>query len=136
MSCRLMKLLINGSYVKIRIALVSSKLGFRYRLIWDNLTYFFLSWDNSKSSLFNPIQDGFFQGFSWMGEAKRPLPKICHTYLTMMKLGTVILYLNKFQKLYKSHDTPLGFCWHLHFLPEISKFCYIRKYRYRFHLDR
>ena len=29
-----------------------------------------------------------------MGEAKRPpMPKICHTYRTMMRLGTVIPYL-------------------------------------------
>ena len=68
--------------------------------------------------------------------AKRPLfPKICHSYPTIMKLGTVIPYLKKIQKLYESRDTPLEFCWHKHFLPEISKFCYIKKCRYRFHLD-
>ena len=40
----------------------------------------------------NPIQDGHFWGCSRMGEgAKRPpLPNICHTYPTMIKLGTVI----------------------------------------------
>ena len=33
------------------------------------------------------------------GGAKRaPLPKICHTYPTMMKLGTVIPYLKKIKK--------------------------------------
>ena len=39
----------------------------------------------------NPIQDGHFRGCSRMGGgAKRPpLLKICHTYPTMMKLGTV-----------------------------------------------
>ena len=46
---------------------------------------------------------------------KSPFPKICHTYPTMMKLGTVIPYLKKFQKLYESRDTPLEFCWHQHF---------------------
>ena len=43
--------------------------------------------------MFNPIQDGLFQGCSRMGEGggkKTPLRKICHTYPTMMKLGTVI----------------------------------------------
>ena len=70
------------------------------------------------------------------GEAKIPLlSKICHTYPTMMKLGTVITYLKKFQELYESPCTPLQFCWHQHFLPEINKFCYIKKYRYTFHLD-
>ena len=34
-----------------------------------------------------------------------PLPKIRHTYPTMMKLGTVIPYLRKIQKMYKSRDT-------------------------------
>ena len=39
---------------------------------------------------------------SWMrGEQKGPLPKICHTYPTMMKLGTVIPYLKKIQKIDK-----------------------------------
>ena len=38
-----------------------------------------------------------------------PLPKICFTYPTMMKLGTVIPYLRKIQKLYKSRDTSLEF---------------------------
>ena len=36
--------------------------------------------------------------------------KFCHTYPTRMKLGTVIPYLKKFQKLYESCDTPLEFC--------------------------
>ena len=47
----------------------------------------------------------------------------------------IISYLKKFQKLYESRDTPLEFCWYKHFLPEINKFCYIKKYRHRFHLD-
>ena len=38
------------------------------------------------------------------------LPKIRHTYPTMMKLGTVIPYLRKIQKMYKSRDTFLEFC--------------------------
>ena len=33
-----------------------------------------------------------------------------HTYTTMMKLGTVIPYLKKFQKIYQSRDTSLTFC--------------------------
>ena len=84
----------------------------------------------------------FRMGFLWAahrgrGDAKRQPShsKICHTYSIMMKFGTVIPYLKKIQKLYESCDTPLEFCWHQHFLPEISKFCYIKKYRYRFHLD-
>ena len=56
----------------------------------------------------NPIQDGHFGGCSQMGEGGF-LPKICNTYSTMMKLGTVIPYLKIF-KIYESRDTPLEFC--------------------------
>ena len=59
---------------------------------------------------------GFFGGAHEWGGTKRPLLlKICHTYPTMMKLGTVIPYPKKIQKIYKSRDTPLEFCWHQHF---------------------
>ena len=47
---------------------------------------------------FNPIRDGLFRGCSRMGGKKVPLPKICYTYPTKMKLGTVIPYLKKIQK--------------------------------------
>ena len=64
----------------------------------------------------NPIQYGYFRGCSRMGGrgwAKRPLlPKICHTYPTMKKLGTLIPYLKKIGKIYESRDTTSEFCWH------------------------
>ena len=44
----------------------------------------------SKVININPIQDGLFWGCSRMwgaGGKKVPLPKICHTYPTIMKLG-------------------------------------------------
>ena len=65
----------------------------------------------------NPIQDGPFRGCSSMGRGKKDplLSKICHTYPTMMKLGTVISYLKSIQKIYKSSDTILDFYWHHHF---------------------
>ena len=51
-----------------------------------------------------------------MGGAKRPpLPKICDTYPTMMKLDTVTPYLEKIQKIYESRDTLSEFCRHQHF---------------------
>ena len=43
------------------------------------------------------------------GVKKALFPKICHTYPTMMKLGTVTPYLKKIQNMYKSRDTPLEF---------------------------
>ena len=43
------------------------------------------------------------------GEAERlPLPKICHRYPTMMKIGAVIPYLKKIQQIYKSRDIFTG----------------------------
>ena len=81
---------------------VSAKVSLRYLNFVERFLRFF-----------NPIQDGLFRGCSRMGGGagkKSPLPKICRTYPTMMKLGTVIPYLKKLQKLYESHDTLLGFC--------------------------
>ena len=45
-----------------------------------------------------------------VGGKKTPLSKICHTYPTIMKLGTVIPYLKKIQKTYESRYMPLEFC--------------------------
>ena len=49
-----------------------------------------------------------------------PLPKICHTYPEVMKLGTVIPYLKKIQKTYKLCNTPFEFCLHQHFFYQKS----------------
>ena len=70
-----------------------------------------------KKDAFNPIQDGLYRGCSWMGGGGflAPLPKICHTYRKMIKLGRVIPYPRKTQKIYKSRDTYLEFCWRQHF---------------------
>ena len=70
---------------------------------------------------FNSIQKGLVRGCSRIREGggrgqKGRLPKICHTYSTMMKLGTVVPYLNKIQKIYKSRDSLYEFsCWYQHF---------------------
>ena len=70
------------------------------------------TYKQTKLFPFNPIQDGLFRGCSGIGGVKKvpPLPKICHTYPTMMKLGAAIPYLKKIQKIYKSRVTPLEFC--------------------------
>ena len=80
---------------------------------------------------------GFFGAAHGWGEPKRLLfAKICHTYSTMMKLGSVIPYIKKIQKIYESRDThPLSSAGIGIFSPEISKFCYIKKYRYRSYFD-
>ena len=44
------------------------------------------------------------------GVKKAPFPKVCCTYPIMMKLGKIIAYIKKIQKIYKSRDTLLEFC--------------------------
>ena len=63
-----------------------------------------------------------------MGEEdkKAPLPKLCHIYLTMMKLGTVIPFLKKMQKYVNSVAHPLLSADIIIFSPEISNFCYVK----------
>ena len=84
----------------------------------------------------NHIQDGVFRAaHGWSGGKKIRLPKICHTYPITMKLGTVIRYLKKIQRLLNHMTHPLSSADISAFLPEISQFWYIKKYRYTFHLD-
>ena len=57
-----------------------------------------------KKILINRIHGGLFGSYSRMVEQGKPPPlkkkkKICHTYPTMMKLGTVMPYLKKIKKL-------------------------------------
>ena len=67
-------------------------------------------------------------------EPKSPLlPKICHTYTIKMKLGIVIPYLKKIPKIYESRDASLSSADISLSSSEISKFCYIRKYKCRLH---
>ena len=65
-----------------------------------------------RKLVFEPYSEWVFSGLLTDGEGakKAPLPKICHTCLKMMKLGTVIPYLKKIQKIYKLRDIPLEFC--------------------------
>ena len=59
--------------------------------------------------------------------------ELCHTYPTIMKLGTIISYLKKTQK-YMNHVTHLLSSAGISiFSSEIGKFCYIKKYRYELH---
>ena len=44
------------------------------------------------------------------GAKKAPLPKIYHTYPTIMTFGSAMLYLKKIHKMYESRDTPFDFC--------------------------
>ena len=82
---------------------------------------------------------GFFEAApGGCGGPKTPLPPslpyICHTYPTMMKFGTIITYLKKIKKIYMNHVTHLLSSADISiFSSEITIFCYIKKYRHRFH---
>ena len=76
-------------------------------------------------------------GVAHVGGPKRPpLLKICHTYPIMIKLVTVVPYLKKIPKIYKSRDIPLSSADTSILSPEIIKSSYIKKYRYRMHFDK
>ena len=84
---------------------------------------------------FNPIEDGLFRCCSRIGGIfGSSLPKIFHTYPTMMKLelyltqGRPKKYVNHVAHLLSSAGISI-------FSSEISKFCYINKYRYRLDFD-
>ena len=84
-------------------------------------------------ALFRVSIFGAAQG--WAGEAKRsPLPKICHTYPTMMRPGTVVLNVKKIKK-YMSYVTHHLSSAVVSFFPLQLVTCYIKKYRYRLHFN-
>ena len=58
---------------------------------------------------------GIFGAAHGWGAKRPPLPKMCHRYPTMMKIGTVIPCLKKIRKIYELRDTHSEFCWHQHF---------------------
>ena len=57
---------------------------------------------------------GIFRAAHGCGGQKDPPSLESITYPTTMKLGTVMPYLKKTQKIYESRDTPPEFCWHQH----------------------
>ena len=69
------------------------------------------------------------------GPKSPPLRKNFHTCPKIMKLGTVIPYLKKIQKIYQSLTHPLSSGDISIFSSEINKFRYVKKYRYRLHFD-
>ena len=66
----------------------------------------FLYWQSvHKWHLLTLFRMGIFgAAHGWGGQKGHPLPKICHTYPTVMKLGAVIPCLKKIQKIYESRD--------------------------------
>ena len=81
---------------------------------------------------------GFFRaahGWGGGGRTKRPPSLKSATHPTMMKLGTVIPCPKKIQKCMNYVTHPLSSADISIFLLEISKFFYVKKYRYRLHFD-
>ena len=63
------------------------------------------------------------------GEAKKPhpLPKVCHSYPTMVNLGKLIPYVKKIKKyIYKSRDILLEFSWYQQFFRVSTNFAISR----------
>ena len=80
------------------------------------------------------MQNGSFWGCSRMGgEQQGHLPKTCQTYSTLKKLGTAISYLTKIQKIIAHKTHPFSSADISMSSPEISNFCYIKKWGYRLH---
>ena len=105
---------------------------------WSTLALFKTFWVSLLQLLFSGDLLNFLT-LSWMSFLELlkdvKVPKICHTYPTTMKFGTVVIpYLNEDPKIYKSPDASLELSWHHHFfIPEISNFCFVRKCRWNLH---
>ena len=89
------------------------------------------------SANFNPIHDGHFRGCSMMGGGKKAPPSLKSVTHTLQWWNLAQLYLTQRRsKKYMNHVThPLSSADISIFSPEISKFCYIKKYRYRLHFN-
>ena len=87
--------------------------------------------------LVNPIQDGLFRNCSRMGGVFLPTPSLKSVAHILQWWNLAQLYLTQRRsKKYMNHVThPLSSAGISIFSPEISKFCYIKKYRYRLEFD-
>ena len=79
--------------------------------------------------IINPIQDGHLR------QKSHHLPKNISQTSCNDETSLNFTLPKEDPKINKSRDTPPKFCQHQHFLPDIRKFCYIKKYRYRLHFD-
>ena len=75
-------------------------------ILWLYIYFFF-----TELNLLTLFRMAIFGAAQRWGPKSIRLPKICHTYPTMMKFASVIPYLQKILKIYESRDTPLDFCW-------------------------
>ena len=85
----------------------------------------------------NPIQDGLFWGCWQMGEGQKDPPSLKPVKHILQWWNLAQLYLiQKISKKYMNHvKHPLSSADISIFSPEISKFSYITKHRYRLYFD-
>ena len=109
----------------LHLSIGTRSILFQGVLIWINpVRYLFWS-----STFFTKKYTLCLTLFRWviLGLLTDGCPKICYTYPTMMKLGAVIPYLKKIQKIYKSRDRPPESCWNHHLFTRNRKFLLYQK---------
>ena len=115
---------------------------------WLIIQYWFISCmffiivhgKKQKTQNFNPIQDGLSWACSWIGEGggggKVPPSLKSVTHILQWSNLAQLYLTQRSSKKYMNHVThPLSSADISIFSPEISKFCYIKKYRYRLYFD-
>ena len=107
------KLMRNRRCLDVDVAMILDSLWETIITIYqkhENWLSFSYGLNNNLSSAFNkpdywPYSGWVFLGLLTVGRGQKvPLPIVCHTYPTIMKLGTIIPYLKKIQK-YINHIT-------------------------------
>ena len=105
----------------------------------DALTVTWLRYFRDYLTLFRMGFFGAAHRWLWVigggGGKKAPLPKICHTYPTMMKLGSYALPQEDPIYIWITWHTPWVLLISPFFYLKINKFYYIKKYKYRLHFD-
>ena len=121
---------------QFNVAISSSQFPASFK--FTDVTPVFKNRSRIKKDDFNPVQDGLLRGCSLMegGRAKRP-PSLKPVTHILQWWNFAQLYLTQRRsKKYMNHVThPLSSADISIFSPEISKFCYIKKCRYRFHFN-
>ena len=82
----------------------------KYTLVQYEKDFIPIPSDFSKDMFTIAALDNFYNQDWWSPTDDLPLSKTCQRYPTMMKLGTVIPYLKKIHKMYKSRITAFELC--------------------------
>ena len=91
-------LLVNNNFMQkiISIIRIINNIWRNFQNYFSAIIYSLFNLSNCEldNFSFNPIQDGLFWSCLriWGRGFLAPVPKICHTYPTMMKFGTVVTW--------------------------------------------